>query len=256
MTYRGVCFLSILTAFTLHCATSNVATDAVDQNQGIVANSYGNLPLSFEANLGQSSPRVKFLSRNSGYSLYLTGTEAVLVLSQPESPEKPDIASRTKPADKGPVESAVLRLKLVDSNQAAEVVGEEKLPGKSNYLTGDDPSKWHTDISHYSKVRYRDVYPGVDLVYYGTNQRQLEYDFVVAPGADPAKIKMAFEGAEELTLDDQGNVVVGIPSGEVLLNAPVMYQETNGGRQQVSGHFVLNGDQIHFEVGTYVLTEL
>src|SRR6266566_4456761 len=181
-----------------------------------LAENYGKVSLSFEANRGQTDPRVKFLSRGSGYTLFLTGDEAVLSLRS----QKPGVRSQksevrsqkheTRPwslvpghlqrtrdsaqktKDKGLGTSDVLRMKLVGANQAANVTALDELPGKSNYFIGNDRKKWRTDVPTYGKVKYEGIYPGVDLVYYG-NQRQLEYDFVVAPGADPKAITLAVE---------------------------------------------------------------
>ena len=147
---------------------------------------YGNLPLSFEANHGQSDSTVKFLSRGSGYSLFLTSNEAVLVLSQSEADESRKASRVARAAVRARHrKSAVVRMTLVNANPQSQAAGHDELPGKSNYFIGNDPAKWRTNIPTYAKVKYEGVYPGVDLVYYG-NQGQLEYDFVVAPGADPA----------------------------------------------------------------------
>src|SRR5882672_6479114 len=141
--------------------------------------SYGKLPLHFEANRGQTDKDVRFLSRGPGYGLYLTAGEAVLVLS--------------KHAD---TKRVALRMSLVGAARKPLVSGLEEQPGKANYFIGKDPAKWRTNVPTYAKVHYHDVYPGIDLVYYG-NQRQLEYDFVVAPGADPRKVVLAFKGADK-----------------------------------------------------------
>ena len=144
---------------------------------------YGKLPLSFEANQGQTDSQAKFVSRGPGYTLFLTGNEAVLALKAGSKQAKvtgpPHAALEARP--RAP---AVLRMQLLGANRDAQIAGSEELPGKSNYFIGKDPAQWHTNISNYSKVRYSGIYPGVDLVYYG-NQRQLEYDFVVVPGGDP-----------------------------------------------------------------------
>ena len=147
---------------------------------------YGNLPLSFEANHGQSDSTVKFLSRGRGYSFFLTSNEAVLVLSRSE-PDESQTASRVARAAVRARhrKSAVVRMTLVNANPQSQAAGHDALPGKSNYFIGNDPAKWRTNIPTYAKVKYEGVYPGMDLVYYG-NQGQLEYDFIVAPGADPA----------------------------------------------------------------------
>ena len=213
---------------------------------------YGNLPLSFEANHGQSDSTVKFLSRGSGYSLFLTSNEAVLVLSQSEADEsrKASRVARTAvPASHR--KSAVVRMTLVNANPQSQATGHDELPGKSNYFIGNDPAKWRTNIPTYAKVKYEGVYPGVDLVYYG-NQGQLEYDFVVAPGADPGLVTLAFEGAREIHIDARGELVLGVEGGEVRQHKPVVYQEVAGVKQEVAGRYVMKGTrQVGFRVAAY-----
>ena len=212
---------------------------------------YGNLPLSFEANHGQSDSTVKFLSRGSGYSLFLTSNEAVLVLSQSESRDRK--ASRVARAAVGAThrKSAVVRMTLVNANPRLQATGHDELPGKSNYFIGNDPAKWRTNIPTYAKVKYEGVYPGVDLVYYG-NHGQLEYDFVVAPGADPRLVTLAFEGAREVHIDARGELVLGVEGGEVRQHKPVVYQEVAGVKQEVAGRYVMKGTrQVGFRVAAY-----
>jgi len=198
----------------------------------VLLGAYGKLPLSFEANRGQADPEVRFLARGKGYTLFLTATETVLSL--------PELAAHGNPGrhEKQAGKTTVLRVKLVGGNPEAEVVGLEELPGKSNYFIGNDPSKWRTNVSAYAKVEYRDVYPGVNLVYYG-NGRQLEHDFVVAPGVDPRQIRLAVEGADRMELDAQGDLVLRAGNGDLHLRKPVVYQEIDGARQEVSGSYVL-----------------
>ncbi|HET6466520.1 MAG TPA: SBBP repeat-containing protein, partial [Nitrospiria bacterium] len=179
---------------------------------------YGKLPLSFEANQGQTDPKVKFLSRGSGYTLFLTDTEAILNLQN--------------------AEYTALHMKLVGANAKPNVSGLNELPGKVNYLKGNNPDKRRTNIPTYAKVQYADVYPGIDLVYYG-HQRQLEYDLVVSPGAAPDRIKWAFEGAEEIELDPSGDLVLKISEGELRLKKPLVYQEVNGTRRRIAAEYVL-----------------
>ncbi|MBI2877536.1 MAG: SBBP repeat-containing protein, partial [Candidatus Tectomicrobia bacterium] len=134
---------------------------------------------------------------------------------------------------------------------APQVEGVEPLPGKSHYFIGNDPQKWRTDLPTYARVQYKGVYPGIDLVFYG-NQRQLEYDLLVAPGADPKAIRLAFTGADRLSLDAEGNLVLHIARGEILQRAPLIYQEMNGTRERISGRYVLQGkDRVGFEVSAY-----
>jgi hypothetical protein len=151
---------------------------------------YGNLPLSFEANHGQTDGRVTFVSRGRGYTMFLTPTEAVFVLTRREGPVKRDtVAPRRPGATSAAVTRTVVRMKLLGSNADPEAAGLDELPGKVNYFIGNDPQKWRTNVSTYARVEYRDVYPGVNLVYYGS-QRQMEYDFVVRSGADPRAIAL------------------------------------------------------------------
>src|SRR6266566_4431846 len=220
---------------------------------------YGKLPLSFEANLGQTSRQIKFLSRGQGYTLFLTRhAEAVLVLGKSAPKRTP-----AQPADKlaafvepqrEAVPPAVLRMKLVGAKLTPQVEGVDEFPGKANYIIGNDRKKWRTNVPTYAKVRYRDVYPGVDLVYYG-NRRQLEHDFIVAPGADPSSITLDLTGAEKLSLDSQGALVLAVKHGELRLEKPHIYQEVDGVRREISGGYVLrNTHQVSFQVASYDAT--
>ena len=191
---------------------------------------YGRLPPSFEANQGQTSSQVKFLSRGRGFTLFLTPTDAVLNLSG---------------SDRG----SALRLNLVGANRRAKISGVDELPGRSNYFLGNDPTKWRTNVPHYAKVRYEDIYPGIDLVYYGTEQGQLEYDFIVAPGADPAAIRLEVEGAQRVDLSNDGDLLLSLAEGELRLRRPVVYQEA--GRAPVAGRYVLRGRRIGVELAAY-----
>jgi hypothetical protein len=200
---------------------------------------YSQLPLSFEVNRGQTAPQVNYLARGSGYTLFLSATQATLGLTQPS-------ARRGAPS----VED-VLRLGLVGANPAASVVGLDRLGGVSNYFIGNDPSKWLTNVPNYGEVEYQNVYPGVNLVYYG-NQGQLEYDFVLAPRADPAAIRLSVQGTQGVRLDAQGDLVLHTAGGDVVEHSPVVYQNIGGKRQSVDGQFVLEGNgQVGFRVGAY-----
>jgi hypothetical protein len=184
---------------------------------------YGLLPLYFEVNQGQTHSQVRFLSRGSRSSLFLTASaEAVLVLDSvpflaahrelPATKDAPAQATHT-------LDPAVLRMSFVGANSTPRVVGLSALPGKSHHFIGNEPRKWRTDIPTYAKVHYDNVYPGIDLVYYG-NQRQLEYDFIVAPGADPRVITLAFAGADHLAVESQGDLVLQIGGGQIRLRTP------------------------------------
>jgi len=145
----------------------------------------------------------------------------------------------------------VVRMKLVDANASAQITGRDELPGKSNYFIGNDPKKWRTNIPTYARIQYKDVYPGVDLVYYG-NQRQLEYDLVVAPGADPKAINLAFQGADKLEIDAEGNLVLHLTGGRMIQRTPVIYQEINGVKHAINGGYILRGKKhVAFQIGAY-----
>ncbi len=199
-----------------------------------------NLPLSFESNQDQASNAVKFLARGPGYSLRLSSTEARLVLQKGGGAElsaAPGTISREN--RRQPREgSASVSIRLVGAREAPRMEGVTELPGKVNYFCGNRPELWRTNIATFAKVKYSGVYPGVDLIFYG-NQRQLEYDFVVAPGADPEMIAMKFEGADGLEVDGQGDLIIRVSGSEIISRAPVVYQELNGGRRTIPGRYVL-----------------
>ncbi len=208
---------------------------------------YAALPLSFEANRGQTDPSVNFLARGRGYSLFLTGREAVLTLKHPSSDP-----ARQKPS----APPATLRLQLLGAKAQAAANGTDELPGKVNYFIGNDPSKWRTNIPTYARVRYESVYPGVDLVYYGNQGGELEYDFVVGPGADPKTIALGVEaqGQSPLRINADGDLIVSLDSGQVQLHKPVVYQKEKfeSRRQVVKGQYVLDAENhIRFELGPY-----
>jgi len=195
-----------------------------------IVESYGKLPLSFEANEGQADGQVRFLSRGRGYTLFLAGTEAVLALRQPQRTRRESFMPSSAPSASSAVQ---LRLRLLGANPSPEVVGLDELPGKSNYFIGNDPTKWRTDVPTFAKVEYREVYPGINLVYYGSNQNQLEYDFVVAPGALSSQIRFAVEGADKLEVDRQGDLVLHAGGGQVRFHKPLVYQEIDGVRREI-----------------------
>jgi hypothetical protein len=220
---------------------------------------FGDLPVRFEPNQGQTSSEVKFLARGAGYTLFLTSTEAVLVLARGRgsaaasgmrvkewggapltAPER-----RAPAADSGPAEPVgALRMQVVGAGPQARWLGLEELPGKSNYFIGSDPSLWRTNIPHYARVKASNIYPGIDLVFYGA-QGQIEYDFVVAPGWDPGTIRLAFQGADSLSLDAQGNLILQTPVGEVRMHAPRVFQEVDGRPQPIGGGYRLYASPAH-----------
>jgi hypothetical protein len=214
--------------------------DTRAQQQPATFTGLGKLPLMFEPNVGQTDGRVRFIARGSNYGLFLTDQGAVLSLRHSQGAGNSEKSG-----------TSVVRMKLAGARANAQVVGTDALPGKSNYLIGNDPTKWRRNVPQFSRVRYSQIYPGVDLVYYG-NQGQLEYDFRVAPGADPKNIQLSFEGARELRVDS-GDLIVGTGDGDVRLKAPRVYQEQEASsRTAVRGRFALLArDRVGFEIDDY-----
>jgi hypothetical protein len=208
------------------------------------------LPLAFAANHGQHDPRVQFALRGRGHAVFLTGDETVMVFAPPEALDaaRPRRAgTRLRPVG----EPSVLRMRFVGGNPRPAAAGVEPLPGSLNDFHGPDPTRWRTGLPQYARVRYREVYPGIDVLYYG-NDRRLAYDLLVAPHADPARVALAFEGAEGLALDGDGNLIVLVGGRAIRQLAPVAYQETDGGRRPVAARFVLDGaGRVAFAVGAY-----
>jgi len=190
--------------------------------------------VTFEPNVGQTDTRVKYLAHSAHSTLWLLPDEAVL-----------ESAAR---ADR---KSAVLKLRFRDANAAPRLEAEERRTGVSNYFIGRDPNNWHTGIPQFGKVRYHDVYPGIDIVFYG-NSTELEYDFVVSAGADPSRIKLDFEGVDSLRADDSGDLVVNVAGIEMRSRKPRIYQKTAAGEEGVNGRYVLTGKKsAGFAIDTY-----
>jgi Bacterial Ig-like domain (group 3)/Beta-propeller repeat len=245
--------------------------------QSKILDSYGKLPLSFEANHGQADGRVKFLSRTGGYTLFLTADEAVLAISRkkaknssPQGLKPVSLAGSGGTAEAMPfprtipgtsssrddiatedMTSSVLRMKLRNANAAAKVTGVDELTGTSNYFIGKDPAKWRSNVPTYAKVKYEGIYSGIDLVYYG-NQRQLEYDFIVTPGADPHRIAFDVRGAKRIRREEEGDLVFKMGEGEIRWHKPVVYQEKDGARQEIAAHYVITDtNRVGFELAQY-----
>ena len=204
------------------------AAQAASPSRDAAAN-YGRLPLSFEPNQGQTDAKVKFMAHGAGYSIYLSPGSATFSLERSD-------------------QAAVVRMDLVGANQAAGTEAQGKLPGIANYMVG---AKRTTNIPTYAKIRSHDVYPGIDLVYYGT-QGQLEYDFVVAPGADPSRIRMTFAGATP-AVDASGDLVLPLGGHDIRFRKPVLYQDIEGVRKPVSGRFTIaaKSHDVAFQVDSY-----
>src|SRR5208337_4263915 len=195
------------------------------------------LPMFFEPNQGQTAPQVKFMARGAGYGLFLTADEAVLKLQQSVP------GPRTATPVPSPKPASVIRMKLEGANSSAQVSGTSPLPGKSNYFIGNDHSKWRQDIPQFARVQYQAVSPGVDLVYYG-DQGQLEYDFRVAPGAEPNQIALSFTGASaHIVPGASGDLVLSTANGDIRFHAPHVYQPATPGSGNSSGNVSGNAEK-------------
>jgi hypothetical protein len=192
------------------------------------------LPVSFEENHGQVDSQVRYLARAGHGTIYFSPTETVLALRSHDSQKKPGLS--------------VLRLKWIGANSSPQIVAEHPLTGRINYLIGHDPGQWHTDIPTYARVRYRDLFPGVDAVFYG-KEREIEYDMVLAPGVDPGKIRFTPEGVRSMRLACNGDLVFVLGSAKVLQRRPRVYQENNGRRRLLAAHYLIHNDKtVSYEV--------
>lgn len=233
MNRLGALSVFVMAATQLIFAGPDIVTSAQTEAQARIkaAALYGRMPLAFELNAGQTDPRVKAFSRGSGYGLFLTADESVVVLTRNSG------------------KSAAIRMKLLGAKDS-HVVPADPLPGTVNSFIGNDRSKWRTDVPTFSKMKYEGIYSGVDLIYYG-NQEQLEYDFVVAPQADPQAIRFAVSGAK-VRLEASGDLVMHTSLGDVRHHKPVIYQEIDGVRHQIAGRFVKRSDnEISFAIANY-----
>ncbi|HEX9247479.1 MAG TPA: SBBP repeat-containing protein, partial [bacterium] len=211
----------------------------------------GARPLTFEANRGQTDPQVKFLSRSGDRVVFLTSTEAVLALSGPKTLRKDATATRRGSSLRDGGTPAVLRMTYAGASPNARVTGLDEFSGNTHYFTGNHPAQWRTNIPTYARVQYAGLYPGVDLIFYG-DQRKLEYDFVVQPGADPGTISLDFQGAQKLEVNSRGDLALQMREGVVWHLKPVVYQDVDGARRAIAGRFVVkNAHVIGFQVSPY-----
>jgi len=205
---------------------------------------YAKLPLMFEANQGQLPPTVGFVSRGPAYSAYLTSDGMSLSLHPAVAGAKANTAASSGSS------RTTLKFRLLGASRNPAAVGEVQQPGVVNYFIGRDPSNWRTNIPTYAQVRYKNIYRGIDLVYYG-NQRQLEYDFEVSPNADPSQIRFAVDGARRMHIAD-GNLLIDTLAGQLRFQAPILYQVSKGKRVPLQGGYVIDGaNSVRFRLANY-----
>jgi len=214
------------------------------------------LPLAFERNQGQTDARVRFLTHSGDSALFLTPSEAVFTLASQPAPKHNALrADRKGGRSAEKIGRVALRMQIVGTNTKATALTRQPLSGKVNYFIGKDRRQWHTDVPTFGKVGFQGVYPGVDLVYYG-NQTHLEYDFLVAPHADPQQIQLHFAGAQGVHIDASGNLIVRAAGRELKWRRPLVYQEDAAGKHAVTARFqrmrLPNGQTgIRFALGHY-----
>src|SRR6185437_13831219 len=223
---RNICLFAAVLSLQTAFQAQQPATNSVAPLKG--------LPVSFEQNQGQVDSQVRFLAHAGQGTMYFTPAEAVLALPSRDSQNKIHISA--------------LRLKWVGANANPQIVAEQPLPGKINYLIGRDPAHWHTGIPTFARVRYRGIYPGVDAAFYG-KEGEIEYDLVLSPGADPANISLGLEGATSMRVARNGDLVLALDNGKVLQRRPRVYQENNGVRRLLAAHYLIHHDKtVSYEI--------
>jgi hypothetical protein len=195
--------------------------------------------IQFEENRGQFDRRVRYFSRGHGFSLFLTATEAVYVLPINDGNQKSN-------------KQFALSMKIVGANSASLFAGEQELTNRTNYFKGNKPDKWQTGVPNFGRVCYENVYQGIDLAYYANAQNEPEYDFIVAPNANPNQVTLEFAGADELQINSDGDLEIYTIAGKIVQSKPFTYQETNGLRQEIESRYIkLAGNRISFEITDY-----
>lgn len=198
---------------------------------------YSSLPMRFEKNDGQTRKQIDFLCRAKNHTVLLSSTG--VLLSVPDSKSKALKSAR------------LLQMRLVGANAKAEVKGLDRLVTKSNYFIGNDPGKWRVDIPNYERVKYSEVYAGIDLEYYG-NQGKLEYDFIISPGSEPNVISLQFKGMDSIHMNEKGELILSAAFSELTIQEPIAYQERGGIRERVPASYIFQREnQVGFSVGDY-----
>ena len=225
-TIAAVCLATAATAVVVHNHAARRDSVARKRDDAAVRlralEAYGKIPLTFEENSGQTDARVKFLARGAGYTVFLTDRDATLRLERPSA---------------APAAGAVVRFALAGANPHSVAHAVDPQAARANYLVGNDPKKWHRDVPEFSRVQFDAVYPGIDLVYYGS-QGQLESDYIVSPGADPKKIALRVEGADRVRLNSSGDAILSTAAGDVSLRQPRAYQEDSAGRIEIAASYM------------------
>lgn len=235
---------------TSSAAKASARAAATPAQRQHVLSQLANLPVSFEANQGQTDSSVKFLARGTGYTAFFTPTEATFALPAGREQAASD---RRLPNRGRAVHSSsytAVRMKMLGANPNAAIRGDSELPGVSNYYQGNDPSQWKTGIQQYARINYSEVYPGIGLTFHGA-QHQMEFDYIVQPGASPQQIAMSFDGVRSVKTDSHGDLVLNSSAGDLRFHKPVAFQEKDGVRVPVDASFRIADNKVGFTVGEY-----
>ena len=243
----SVVVASLVTGFTVattHSGAPPVARGSQDPSTAQIRAAYDGLPVTFEPNIGQAASDVQFLTRAAGTVMELSRSSATWALQSP--------ANAT-----GSHSATMARMDFVGSDRAARIAGEQKQAGVVNYFRGSDPSLWHTNVSTFGAVRIHNLYPGIDVLWHGTAAVAAEYDFIVAPGADPSRIHLHFSGARSVRVDESGNLLIETRAGELREATPHLTQTIGASRQTIAGGYVVEGrTDAGLRIGAYDHTRM
>jgi hypothetical protein len=251
-----ISILMVLPAIALS-STDEIKSDIREAEKAGVMKTYGKLPLYFIENNGQIDKKVKYYEKGSGHSTFFTGNGVYLSLIKNIKKETEENNNAENSIDRRAVnknlQRELIELTFIDANKDPVVTAEGVQEGKVNYFIGNDPDKWRSNISTYSIVKYKEIYEGIDIKFYGNN-RQLEYDLIVSPGADPAKARLAYSGVEGLRVTEEGELEIELKEGKIIQKRPYIYQEIEGKRVVIEGSFRLKennseGKEKSFEYG-------
>ncbi|MEE9554856.1 MAG: hypothetical protein V3W18_11210, partial [candidate division Zixibacteria bacterium] len=237
-------FISLIVTFTLFGSNviAQINIDLTSDKQMAMTNP-SSMPLAFTENRGQFGDKTLFKANAGGATFYfcpdevaylfIRDTDELLedeVFGRPEIPGMPGEMNRPRYKR----ESMLIKAQFIGAYPTPEVIGAERLPHNNNYFLGNDPDKWHTDVANYSAIIYKDIYPGIDLKYYG-NGKSMKYDFIVHPGADISQIQIRYEGVDNLAITHNGDLEAATLFGSIHENIPSVYQEIGSGKREVTG---------------------
>ena len=208
-------------------------------------------PLFFEPGPSGRNAPTNFLARGPNFQLVVAPAEVNFLLRRPELAPAADSVRRDRSLELRSAPARAVRISFPGANPQATISGAEPMEGKVNYLLGNDPARWRTQVPMFANVRIHSLYPGVDLLYYG-NHRQLEYDFTVSPGTDPGTISLLFQGVDGLSVNPAGELIVRVGQAELRQHPPVVYQFAKGRRQDIAGRYQIKDPRtVSFAVGSY-----